>query len=118
MTRDEQIEQAAEQYAWVGNLYNLQSAFTAGAKWADRHHYYDYKMDERTLEREASFMDDWLATHDNMPTFADALEWERKRIIGKACEWLNRKIDPKGNGRSQVVLFHDYIKDFKIALEE
>ena len=35
MDREEQIKQAAEQYAWVGNLYDLQSAFTVGAKWAD-----------------------------------------------------------------------------------
>ena len=31
MDRKEQIKQAAEQYNWVGDLYDLQSAFTAGS---------------------------------------------------------------------------------------
>ena len=35
MKREEEIKQAAEQYAWVGDLYDIQAAFTAGAKWAD-----------------------------------------------------------------------------------
>lgn len=35
MKREDEIKQAAEQYAWVGDLYDIQAAFTAGAKWAD-----------------------------------------------------------------------------------
>ena len=42
----------------------------------------------------------------------------KKDLINNACKWLEKKIDPAGVGRSQVVLFYDCIEDFKKAMEE
>ena len=49
--------------------------------------------------------------------FIEGAKWADKTMIDKACEWLEKKIDPKGVGRSQVVLFYDCIEDFKKSME-
>ena len=95
MTREEQIKAKAkellpdimdDEYSYRAELAN---GFIAGAKWADRNHNYNYDgIDEKMMEREVLFIDEWQASHDYMPTFADALEWERKKGIDNACEWL------------------------------
>ncbi|MBR6806136.1 MAG: hypothetical protein IKM47_06450 [Bacteroidaceae bacterium] len=36
MTREEQIEKAAQKCEWISKSLNLQSAFTEGANWADK----------------------------------------------------------------------------------
>ena len=36
MTREEEIEKAAQKCKWVSESLNLQSAFTEGARWADK----------------------------------------------------------------------------------
>lgn len=36
MTREEEIEKAAQKCEWISKSLNLQSAFTEGAKWADK----------------------------------------------------------------------------------
>ena len=117
MKRGEQIKAKAQEF--LPDILNdeypyraeFANGFIAGANWADRHHAYDYEsVDEKIVEREVSFLDEWLDTHNNMPTFADALEWERKKMIDKACEWLN-----KGG---YFVNNKETIEDFRKDMEE
>lgn len=54
----------------------------------------------------------------NYDAAVTAIDVAKKDLINKACKWLENKIDPKGVGRSQVVLFYDCIEDFKKSMEE
>lgn len=44
----EDISRAAEEYAWRGDMYNLQTAFKAGAEWRINSVWHD-KHDEPVL---------------------------------------------------------------------
>ena len=100
MAREEQIREAAEQYAWVGNLYNLQSAFTAGAKWAD-------KNPKETNGKELLYVANQTA------------ERTKKEVIGKFCEWLE-DVDFEMSYIDSEGLFDKerFINDFRKAMEE
>lgn len=35
-----------------------------------------------------NFIADWNKTHTSSPSFQDAIEWARKDLLDKVCEWL------------------------------
>lgn len=37
------------------------------------------------------FFEEWNETHTSQPSYQDAIEWARKEIIDKACEWLKAR---------------------------
>lgn len=87
-----------------------------GAMWADRHHSYNYDgVSEKMIEHEVSFIDEWLVTHDNMLTFADALEWEKKRVVDKVVEWLKGYLSYEGTNEAWSEIL---ITNFRKAMEE
>ena len=50
------------------------------------------KSDDMTnaeYERETEFADWYLKNGKSTPTFSDAIEWARKDVISKACDWLH-----------------------------
>ena len=49
------------------------------------------KSDDMTnaeYDRETAFADWYLKNGKSTPTFSDAIEWARKDVISKACDWL------------------------------
>lgn len=45
-------------------------------------------MTEAEYNREISFVDWYLKNGKGAPTFSDAIEWARKDLLDKVCNWL------------------------------
>lgn len=129
ITREEQIkEYCASQgfpYGACSGISNIcADVATDAIKWADRHPYYNQEgFTEDMFVREQAFLDNWLDEHGSFPTFSDALEWERKRVVEKACEWLKENIDAYSkviiveNSIPSIVLTEDFECFFKRCME-
>ena len=50
-------------------------------------------MTEAEYDRETAFADWYLKNGKSTPTYSDAIEWARKDVISKACDWLLRLTD-------------------------
>ena len=61
-------------------------------------------MTEAEYEREAAFADWYHKNGKGTPTFSDAIEWARKEVIEKACEWL-------GNYLMEIGYPDDWMRD-------
>lgn len=46
-------------------------------------------MTEAEYNRETAFVDWYLENGKGTPTYSDAIEWARKEVINKACDWLD-----------------------------
>ena len=46
-------------------------------------------MTEAEYNRETAFVDWYLKNGKGTPTYSDVIEWARKDVIEKACEWLD-----------------------------
>ena len=46
-------------------------------------------MTEAEYDRETAFADWYLQNGKGTPTYSDAIEWARKDVISKACDWLH-----------------------------
>ena len=46
-------------------------------------------MTEAEYNRETAFADWYLKNGKGTPTYSDAIEWARKDLLNKACEWLD-----------------------------
>ena len=46
-------------------------------------------MTQAEYDREMAFADWYLKNGKGTPTYSDAIEWERKDVISKACDWLH-----------------------------
>ena len=46
-------------------------------------------MTEAEYDRETSFVDWYLKNGKGTPTYSDAIEWARREVIEKACEWFS-----------------------------
>ena len=46
-------------------------------------------MTEKQLDREECFTTWYFQNAKGAPTFSDAIEWARKDVISKACDWLH-----------------------------
>ena len=61
-------------------------------------------MTEEEYEREVAFADWYNKNGKGTPTFSDAIEWARKEVIEKACEWL-------GNYLMEIGYPDDWLRD-------
>ena len=61
-------------------------------------------MTEAEYEREAAFAEWYLKNGTGTPTYSDAIEWARKEVIEKACEWL-------GNYLMEIGYPDDWLRD-------
>ena len=78
-------------------------------------------MTRAEYEREVAFADWYNKNGKGTPTFSDAIEWARKEVIEKACEWL-------GNYLMEIGYPDDWLRDslniksgkerFRKAMEE
>ena len=65
-------------------------------------------MTEAEYEREVAFADWYHKNGKGTPTLSDAIEWARKEVINKVCEWL----------KARNVLTEVSIEGFKKAMEK
>ena len=65
-------------------------------------------MTEAEYDREVAFADWYNKNGKGTPTFSDAIEWARKEVISKVCEWL----------KARHVLSEISVEGFKKAMEE
>ena len=49
-------------------------------------------MTEAEYDRETAFADWYSINGKSTPTFSDAIEWSRKEILDKVCNWLKAHI--------------------------
>ena len=61
-------------------------------------------MTQVEYEREAAFAEWYHKNGNGTPTFSDAIEWARKEVIEKACEWL-------GNYLMEIGYPDDWLRD-------
>ena len=85
---DDCVEAIGDECPYIGK------AFKAGANWQ----YEQFEknrltacdnMTEEEADREQEFTTDFIEKNNRIPTYSDAIEYGRKQMIDKACEWLN-----------------------------
>lgn len=65
-------------------------------------------MTKAEYDRETAFVDWYYKNGKGTPTYSDAIEWARKEVIDRACEWLH----------ARNVLTEASIEGFRNVLEE
>lgn len=70
-------------------------------------------MTEEEYEREVAFAEWYYKNENGTPTFSDAIEWARKEVIDKTCEWLKENID----GGVHPSSTYGFVEKFKKAME-
>ena len=77
------------------------------------------KCDDMTraeYEREVAFADWYNKNGKGTPTYSDAIEWARRELIDKACEWINKYLHlfvMKGS-----ILYPKLAQEFRKSMEE
>lgn len=70
---------------------------------------------EEEYNRQKSFFVDWyFRNRKGTPTYSDAIEWARKKLLEEACEWLKGNIE--GGVHPQSV--YGFVDKFRKAMEE
>ena len=65
-------------------------------------------MTEAEYNHETAFMDWYLENGKGTPAYSDAIEWARKDLLDKVCEWL----------RAMNVITKETLIGFRKAMEE
>ena len=65
-------------------------------------------MTQAEYDREMAFADWYLKNGKGTPTYSDAIEWARKDVISKACEYAKARYDLDYCGNVRDVL--NYLK--------
>ena len=71
-------------------------------------------MTEAEYNRETAFVDWYLENGKGMPAYSDAIEWARKEVINKACEWLKENVECGVHPQSA----YGFVDKFRKAMEE
>ena len=71
-------------------------------------------MTEAEYVREVAFADWYLKNGTGTPTYSDAIEWARKKLLEETCEWL--KVNIEGGIHPQSV--YGFVDKFRKAMEE
>lgn len=99
--------------------YDIEDIFIAGANWQ----YEQFEknrltacdnMTKEEFDREQEFTTDFIEKNNRIPTYSDAIEYGRKMMIDKACEWLNNFYSEDRH----CFLVKEDIEAFKQAMEE
>ena len=73
----------------------LRDAYIAGAKEQKAIIEEEVRLDRSNTmikveyDREVAFIDWYFKNRKGTPTYSDAIEWARKDVINKACDWLH-----------------------------
>ena len=71
-------------------------------------------MTQAEYDREVAFADWYLKNGKGTPTYSDAIEWARRELIDKACEWIDKYLHlfvMKGN-----ILYPKLAQEFRKAM--
>ena len=71
-------------------------------------------MTEAEYNRETAFVDWYLENGKGMPAYSDAIEWARKEVINRACEWLKENVEGGVHPQST----YGFVDKFRKAMEE
>ena len=71
-------------------------------------------MTEAEYEREVAFAEWYHKNGNGTPTFSDAIEWARKKLLEEACEWLKGNIE--GGVHPQSV--YGFVDKFRKTMEK
>ena len=71
-------------------------------------------MTEAEYNRETAFVSWYLENGRSTPTYSDAIEWARKKLLEEACEWLKGNIE--GGVHPQSV--YGFVDKFRKAMKE
>lgn len=77
-------------------------------------------MTEAEYNRETAFVDWYLENGKGMPTYSDAIEWARKDLLDKACEWIKENFEDYVDVEVSSYYIYDkqFVEDFRKAMEE
>lgn len=140
MTRTDEREQAADQYAWCNSYLRMNSvtcsraslstpieelkmipigditkqAFLCGAAWADKHPDHKKLLSEQATEREVAFCDAWLAENKQFPSFGHAIEWADRTMVARAIGFIE---DAVCDGTIETGNITRLIENFREAME-
>jgi hypothetical protein len=128
MTRKEEIENAASEYAEEHPMHHsTKSSFVAGAEWMyeefekNRLEHCD-SITKEQYDLESNFVSNHLEKHHRVPTILDAIEYGlekgKEEMLEKAIEWLEENA-----GSYLLYPFCEYdkgslIEDFRKAMEK
>ena len=70
-------------------------------------------MTEAEYNRETAFVSWYLENRRSTPTYSDAIEWARKKLLEKAVEWFKHQKEEIG-----ISWFEDFEIRFRKAMEE
>ena len=71
-------------------------------------------MTEAEYNRETAFVDWYLENGKGMPAYSDAIEWARKEVINRSCEWLKENVEGGVHPQST----YGFVDKFRKAMEE
>ena len=71
-------------------------------------------MTQAEYDREVAFADWYHKNGKGTPTYSDAIEWAKRKLIDNACEWLKENID----GGVHPSSTYGFVEKFKKAMEE
>ena len=71
-------------------------------------------MTEAEYNHETAFVDWYLENGKGTPAYSDAIEWARKEVINKACEWLKENVEGGVHPQSA----YGFVDKFRKAMEE
>lgn len=119
--KDYELEKAATEYAnsiaqhdhnKVFSIYD----FKAGAKWHEEQFEKNRlaacdNMTKEEFDREQEFTTDFIEKNNRIPTYSDAIEYGRRLMIEKACEYI----------RDYAPIYYNcdgFIEHFRKAMED
>ena len=71
-------------------------------------------MTQEECDREAAFAEWYRENGKGTPTYSDAIEWARKEVIDKACDWLKENVEGGVHPQSA----YGFVDKFRKAMEE
>ena len=136
MTREQEIEQAMKDSV-AGTIYAsgwgmtpratdlLECAFTKGAKWADEHPDSNHTYTKQQLiDMGFAFTTngDIVTPKQENEHLKKYLQYQRGKLIDKACEWLKNTIDDdvfvNCGDVIKFMLANEFVEYFRKAIEE
>ena len=77
-------------------------------------------MTEAEYNRETAFADWYNKNGKGTPTYSDAIEWARKDLLNKVCEWIKENFEHYVDVEVSSYYIYDkqFVEDFRKAMEE
>ena len=77
-------------------------------------------MTQAEYDREVAFAEWYHKNGKGTPTYSDAIEWARREVISKACEWIKENFEHYIDVEVSSYYIYDkqFVEDFRKAMEE